>query len=269
MSSAPNSNIKSSDHRKPDVTRKEITAVLLVGGMGTRLRSVVPSAPKPLARVGHNSFLHLLVRQLQSQGIRNLVMCSGYLADQIEEEFGDGRKFDVSIQYSKETCPLGTAGAVKLAEHHLQKASDFLVMNGDSFVELDFDRFIYFHREHGSQASIVVRKVENATRYGTVRVDPRGRIIGFIEKSGAAIPGVVNAGVYMFNRAVLDRIPHAPSSLERDVFPQLMADGLYAFEQQGLFIDIGTPEDYARAQKLSDRLYRAALRDSDSNLEDL
>jgi NDP-sugar pyrophosphorylase family protein len=269
MNSVPHSNTKSSDHRKPDVRREEITAVLLVGGMGTRLRSVVPSAPKPLAPVGRNSFLYLLVRQLRSQGIRNLVMCSGYLADQIEEEFGDGRKFDVSIEYSKETCPLGTAGAVKLAERRLQKASDFLVMNGDSFVELDFDRFIHFHREHGCLASIAVRKVENAARYGTVHVDPGGRIIGFIEKSGAAIPGVVNAGVYMFNRAVLDRIPHGPSSLERDVFPQLMADGLYAFERQGLFIDIGTPEDYARAQELSDRLYRAAVRDPVLNLEDL
>ena len=119
-------------------------AVLLVGGQGTRLRSLVPSAPKPLAPVGDRPFLELLIRQLRGQGIQQLVMCSGYLADQIEAEFGDGLDLGVSIEYSKETQPLGTAGAVKLAQPYLQSVSEFLLMNGDSFLEIDFGQLIEF-----------------------------------------------------------------------------------------------------------------------------
>ncbi len=112
-------------------------ALLLVGGLGTRLRSAVPSVPKPLASVGKKSFLELLIRQLKHQGIRRLILCTGYLADQVENEFGDGRALDLEISYSKELEPLGTAGAVKLAQSHLGNVSEFLVMNGDSFLEID------------------------------------------------------------------------------------------------------------------------------------
>src|SRR5258708_513070 len=142
--------------------KQNISALLLVGGMGTRLRSVVPNAPKPLATVGDKSFLDLLVRQLSSQGIRHLVMCTGYLADQIENHFGDGSKWGVSIRYSKELQPMGTAGAVKLAEPCLKDASEFLVMNGDSFMEVDLDSLLQFHRERRAIVSMAVRRVENA-----------------------------------------------------------------------------------------------------------
>lgn len=243
-----------------DGALRDTHAVLLVGGMGTRLQSVVPSTPKPLAPVGNKSFLQLLVRQLRSQGIRNLVMCTGYLADQIEEEFGNGHDWDVAIHYSKEPQALGTAGAVKLAERYLPSNSDFFVMNGDSFLELDFRQFIRFHREHGGLISIAVRKVENAMRYGTVELEKPNRIIAFTEKTGRQAPGIVSGGVYVFNRAVLQHIPDGPASLEKDVFPGLLKHGVYAFEQHGMFIDIGTPEDYARAQELCDSLNRAALR---------
>ena len=114
--------------------------MLLVGGLGTRLRSVVPSTPKPLAAVGGQSFLELLVRQLRNQGITNLVMCTGYLGEQVQSEFGDGRSWGVAIEYSQEMSPLGTAGAVKLAQAYLRDVPEFLVMNGDSFLEIDFDR---------------------------------------------------------------------------------------------------------------------------------
>src|SRR5271155_5158330 len=107
--------------------REDIKAILLVGGLGTRLRSIVPSTPKSLASVGEKSFLELLVRQLRYQGIRHLVMCTGYLGDQIENEFGDGQSWDVAIEYSKELRPLGTAGAVKLAECYLREVRDFVV----------------------------------------------------------------------------------------------------------------------------------------------
>jgi D-glycero-alpha-D-manno-heptose 1-phosphate guanylyltransferase len=235
-----------------------IPAVLLVGGMGTRLRSVVPNAPKPLAAVGDKSFLELLIRQLHDQGIRHLVMCTGYLADQIENHFGDGRAWDVSIQYSQELQPLGTAGAVKLAQSYLQEATDFLVMNGDSFMEVDLNLLLRFHHEHEALASLVVRRVENAARYGTVRIEAGNRVTGFAEKAGKEEPGTVNAGVYVFRRNILNSIANGPSSLEKDVFPQVLKDGIFALEQHGMFIDIGTPEDYARAQQISDRLYQAA-----------
>jgi len=238
--------------------QENIPAALLVGGFGTRLRSLVPNTPKPLATVGDKSFLELLVRQLRSQGIRRLVFCTGYLADQIEKHFGDGHKWDVSIEYSKELQPLGTAGAVKLAGSYLQDAPEFLVMNGDSFMEVDLDRLLKFHRERNALVTMAVRRVENTGRYGTVGLEGDGRITGFMEKTGSEEPGVVNAGVYIFTHEVLEYIPQGPSSLEKDIFPKLLSHGVYALEQEGVFIDIGTPEDYARAQEICDRLYEAA-----------
>jgi D-glycero-alpha-D-manno-heptose 1-phosphate guanylyltransferase len=238
----------------------DVKAVLLVGGMGTRLRAVVPSAPKPLAAVGDRPFLELLIRQLRFQGVRHLVMSTGYLADQIEKQFGDGRELDVAIEYSREPRALGTAGAVKFAQSYLRGAADFLVMNGDSFMEVDFGQLLRFHRAHDAVVSLAVRRVENAQRYGTVRVDAGNRVRGFAEKAGVEAPGLVNAGVYVFNRAVVDCIPNGPASLEKDVFPSLLERGVYALEEQGMFIDIGTPEDYARAQEIFDKLCAAALR---------
>src|ERR1039457_2527014 len=113
-----------------NTTHEDMPAVLLVGGIGTRLQSVLPATPKPLAPLGDAPFLELLIRQLRSQGIRHLVMCTGHLAGQIETELSDGRKWDVVIDYSKEPQPLGTGGAVKFAERYLTQAADFLVMNG-------------------------------------------------------------------------------------------------------------------------------------------
>ena len=239
---------------------RDVKAVLLVGGLGTRLRSVVPSAPKVLASVGKKSFLHLLVSQLRSQGIRRLVMCTGYLAEQIEHEFGDGRAWDVAIEYSEEEQSLGTAGAVKLAARYLKDDPEFLVMNGDSFLEIDFHNFMAFHRSHDAMATIAVLNVENTNRYGTVSVDANGRVLGFAEKTGREVPGLVNGGVYVFKRAVLERIPEHQSSLEKEIFPRLVDQGVYAQEQHGMFIDIGTPADYARAQGLCDSLNTAASR---------
>jgi D-glycero-alpha-D-manno-heptose 1-phosphate guanylyltransferase len=236
-----------------------VPAVLLVGGMGTRLRSVIPSTPKPLAPVGNNSFLELLVRQLRHQGIRRLVMCTGYLADQIEDEFNDGRSWDIQIEYSKEPCPLGTAGAIKLAQRHLSDSPTFLVMNGDSFLETDFHQLIKFHHEREGLATIAAMQVTDGARYGRVHMSPDGRVVGFEEKTGDPAAGLVSAGVYVFNRAVFDHIPEGPSSLEKNVFPRLLSHGIYALVQRGMFIDIGTPDDYAQAQELCDRLYGVAL----------
>jgi len=234
-------------------------ALLLVGGLGTRLRSTVPSLPKPLASVGKKSFLELLICQLKHQGIRRVILCTGYLADQVENEFGDGRALDLEISYSKELEPLGTAGAVKLAQSHLADPFDFLVMNGDSFLEIDLRQLIQFHRDRNALVSMAVVRVEDSSRYGTVQVESNQKVIGFVEKAGSDGPGWINAGVYVFSPEVFQYIPQGRSSLEKDVFPHLLGKGVYAQEHSGMFIDIGTPEDYRRAQQLCDRLYHAAL----------
>ena len=238
----------------------EIPAALLVGGLGTRLRSVVTATPKPLAVVGDHAFLNLLVGQLQCQGVRQVLMCTGFLADQIEQEFGDGFKWGVKIEYSREKVPLGTAGALKLARRYLHSASRFLLMNGDSFLDVDFNRLLEFHRGHGGVATLAARNVEDASRYGTVATAADGRVVGFIEKTGIAAPGLVNAGVYILNHSIFQYLPDGPASLEKDVFPQILDFGVYAAEQSGIFIDIGTPEDYARAQTLCNQLCLAAKR---------
>jgi NDP-sugar pyrophosphorylase family protein len=238
---------------------EQIPAVLLVGGMGTRLQPVLPSTPKPLAPVGEVPFLELLVLQVRSQGIRHLVLCTGHRAEQIEDAFGDGRKWDVAIHYSRESEPLGTAGALKFAKRLLMPCAEFLVMNGDSFLDFDLRRLQLFHRQHGGLVSMAVRRVPDTSRYGTVLLDTDQRVIGFSEKKNTAAPGIVNGGVYLFKRTVLEHIPDGPASLEKDIFPRLLEYGVYAAEEHGLFIDIGTPEDYARAQTLRESLCQAAL----------
>jgi NDP-sugar pyrophosphorylase family protein len=190
-------------------------------------------------------------------------MCTGFLGEQIEYKFGSGRPWDVAIEYSKESCPLGTAGALKLAQSHFREATDFLVMNGDSFLEVDFDRLVRFHRERGGMMSMAVVRVENAGRYGTVKIGADERVIGFSEKTGDEGSGVVNAGVYVLNHDVFDQIPDGVASLEKDVFPRILDHGVYALEQHGMFIDIGTPDDYERAQLLCDSLYATAFREQE------
>jgi NDP-sugar pyrophosphorylase family protein len=130
-------------------------------------------------------------------------------------------------------------------------------MNGDSFVQVDFKPLIQFHCNHRAMATIVVVRVPDAGRYGTVLVESDGRVVRFLEKCGESEPGVVNAGVYVFNRAILDYMPKGPASLEKDIFPSILSRGIYAVEHHGLFVDIGTPEDYARAEAMSEQLSRA------------
>jgi NDP-sugar pyrophosphorylase family protein len=185
-------------------------------------------------------------------------MCTGHLADQIEQRFADGSRWNLAIQYSQEPRPLGTAGAIKLAQHYLEGYSDFVVMNGDSFLEIDFQRLIRFHHAHGGLVSIAIRSVQNAARYGTVHTNESNRITAFDEKRGLEEPGLISSGVYVIKRTVLEHIPDGPASLETDVFPRLLKEGMFALKQDGIFIDIGTPEDYARAQTLCRDLQQAA-----------
>jgi NDP-sugar pyrophosphorylase family protein len=212
--------------------------------------------------LGDISFLELLVLQLRSQGLRNLVMCTGFEGEQIRKEFGDGGKWNVTIAYSEEAIPLGTAGAIKLAEPFLLQAPQFLVMNGDSFLELDVQQLIRFHTHYGGLATIAVHRVPDTARYGTVQIDAQNKIMCFREKMGMSDPGLINGGVYVFQREVLKHFPDGPSSLEKDVLPVLLEQRIFALEQNGIFIDIGTPDDYARAQDLYESLSRAAVSSS-------
>jgi NDP-sugar pyrophosphorylase family protein len=239
----------------------DTTAILLVGGQGTRLRTVISSTPKPLARVGKQPFLELLVRQLQRQGVRRLVMCTGYMSSQIEEEFGDGRAWGLEVTYSRESQPMGTGGALKLAKPFIADEQNLVVMNGDSFLDVNLASLVEFHRERKGIASFAVVRVPDAARYGTVEVGAHVRVTGFLEKTGANLPGVINAGVYVFDREIFEHIADGPASLEKDVFPKILTRRVYALEVDGMFIDIGTPEDYARAQTLFDRLSHAAVGD--------
>ncbi|PYU29732.1 MAG: hypothetical protein DMG31_16160 [Acidobacteria bacterium] len=241
------------DKSHVDCSNERMKAVLLVGGLGTRLRPVVPSPPKPLASVCGRPFLELLVQQLSYQRIRQLILCTGYRAEDIENQFGDGRKWEVAIEYSKETSPMGTAGAIKLAEPFLDNAANFLVMNGDSILEIDFRQLIQFHCTSGGIASMAVLRMQNEMRYGTAQVSGEGRVTSFTEKAAASANGFVSAGIYVFNQRIFEHLPEGPASLERDVFPKLLDQGIYALEQRGVFIDIGTPEDYARAQDICSR----------------
>jgi D-glycero-alpha-D-manno-heptose 1-phosphate guanylyltransferase len=240
------------------VSLKDVPVLLLVGGQGKRLRAVVAGKPKPLALVGERPFLELLAQQFRQQGVRSLVMCTGYLADQVEAEIGDGAAFGLTIAYSREECPHGTAGAIKLAHGRISGCPEFIVTNGDSILDVSFSKLLGFHRKAGALVTIAAVRVENGGRYGIMQLRRDGQVIGFAEKSGVEGPGLINGGVYVFSRDALQFLPDGPGSLEREVFPRLIGKGLYAFEQKGFFIDIGTPEDYERASQFYDRLQDAA-----------
>ena len=238
----------------------ETPAVVLVGGLGTRLRPVVSSTPKALARIGETTIIELLIHQLKVQGIRKIVLCTGHLGEQIEKALGSGREFGVKIRYSREQTQLGTGGALKHAESSMWDAPDFLVMNGDSLIEVDFAALLNFHAACGGVVTLSVCSVEDASRYGTVKVSTNNRVTSFEEKAEVADSGRVSAGVYAFSRSIFQHLVQGPSSLEREVFPRVLDKGVYAFQVESMFIDIGTPEDFDRAQTLAERLLAAAAR---------
>lgn len=225
-------------------------AVILVGGLGTRLRSALPDLPKPMAPVRGRPFLEYVIHQLAGFGVQNIVLCVGYKLQAIEDYFGDGSHFGVSIEYSREHELLGTAGAVKLAEPLIQ-SDNFLLLNGDCYCEFDGHALIEFHQSQHAAATIVATHVEDRSRFGSLKIDDGNRVLGFEEKGAATGAGFINAGIYVLNKQVLDLIPAGQRySLEQQVFPVLSGSRLYAFKANGLFIDIGLPEEWQRAQDL-------------------
>ena len=224
-----------------------ITAAILAGGLGTRLRSVVADRPKVLATVAGRPFLAHLLDQLASSGCQETVLLVGFGAGQIRSTFG-ARFGDMKLTYSVEPEPLGTGGALRNALAAFTNGH-VLLLNGDSFCELDLAAFVQSHRERqGTALSMALARVESASRFGRVRVGPGRRISRFEEKQPQPRPGWINAGVYLIAREVIEDIPAGwVVSLERDVLPELVEQGKVSGFRGGRFIDIGVPESYALA----------------------
>ncbi|HLP43073.1 MAG TPA: nucleotidyltransferase family protein [Fibrobacteria bacterium] len=223
-------------------------ALILCGGLGTRLRSEVADRPKSMAPIRGKPFLEILLRALKARGVRDFVLATGHLSEQIENYCEGGACWDVRIRYSREPAPLGTGGAVKLAEPLL--ADSFLVLNGDTFVDFDPGALEAKAAETGAPLVMLLREVPDPERYGAVTVDGQGRVTAFREK-GEKEGRLINAGVYLVRKEALALLPAGrPVSLEKEWMPRLLARGVHGVETRGLFIDIGVPEDFRRAQDL-------------------
>lgn len=234
--------------------------LILVGGLGTRLRSALPDLPKPMAPVRGRPFLEYLLAALKSAQIENIVFCVGHQAEKIKEHFGDGKRFGLQIEYSRERELLGTAGAIKLAQP-LINSETFLLLNGDCFNDVDFQVLLAQHESTPAVATLLATHVEERTRFGSLQIgenrsDSNNRVLGFVEKGEAGGAGWINGGYYALNHDVLGLIPeNSVCSLEREIFPQLVNQGkMFAYRNQGAFIDIGLPEEWKRASEVLPQL---------------
>lgn len=225
-----------------------MVAVVLAGGLGSRLRPVVGDRPKVLAEVGGRPFLAYILDQLDQAGVREAVLCTGYLAAAISNTFGERYK-SLTLRYSREAQPLGTGGALRQALPYCL-SDPILVLNGDSFIQADLGAYLAWFYHNGLEAALLLTSVPNARRFGQVKVRPDGLILSFAEKSGPDQAGLINAGVYILKKSVILSIPAGESfSLEHQLFPQLMGKNLYGYVTRGSFIDIGTPESYLLAHE--------------------
>jgi D-glycero-alpha-D-manno-heptose 1-phosphate guanylyltransferase len=231
---------------------KEIKALILAGGLGTRLRSLVSDRPKPMAQVGGKPFLEYQIERLRAHGFEDLVLCVGYLAHHVQDYFDDGRDWGVHIDYAVETEPLGTAGAIKNAQKFIGEDA-FLVLNGDSYLEVDLRGLVQFHQRWRSAdpqaiATVAVVASDDTSAYGKVELDERARLLRFGEKVEAG-PGWINGGVYVLEPTLLDSISLGVAvSLETETLPLILESNhhVLGYLVQGFFVDIGTPEGYHR-----------------------
>src|SRR5437016_7835016 len=234
---------------KPDIPTGAVRAFVLCGGAGTRLRPLLADQPKSMAPISGTPFLQLLLDRLRSQGVGDVILGTGYMAEKIERYFGCGNKFAVRIRYSREHEPLGTGGALKLAEPLI--SDPVLVLNGDSYVEWSLVPMLELFTGKDAHLVMVVQAVADVARYGSVLLDQERRVTQFVEKGAAAGPGLINAGVYLLRKQIVRDLPAGTAiSLEREVFPRLLDRGVYGLISTGLFIDIGIPDDLERAQTL-------------------
>lgn len=222
-------------------------ALILAGGKGTRLKSLIPDRPKPLAPVAGRPFAEWLVLMLRRQGLRRIVFSTGYKGEMFRDCFQDGARCGVDIAYSHEMAPLGTGGAVRQALDTLQ-TDRFLVLNGDSWCRANLHELAVRHQRRKAAATILLAAVDDCHRFGAVSIDASQAVTCFAEKCAAATSGLINAGVYLFERRVVEPLPLGRNiSLERDVLPQLVGRGLFAFTSAGPFLDIGIPETFQAA----------------------
>lgn len=232
------------------------TALILAGGLGTRLRPVVADLPKVLAPVRGKPFLAWLLDQLADAGLRHAVLCTGYRGELIEAAFGDSYR-GLALEYSRESEPRGTGGALRLALPRARSRT-VLALNGDSFCDADLGTFFGWHCAAGFAGSLLLTEVPDTSRYGRVDVAPGGRILDFREKSAALGRGTINAGIYLLSASLLDEsgagcAPGLAVSLERDLLPGQVAAGLGGYVSRGAFLDIGTPESFREAERFFSR----------------
>lgn len=229
-------------------TFTKIPVAILVGGLGTRLRPVLNGVPKAMALIDGKPFLHYLLGWLERHGVRHVVLCTGFLGDQISHYFGD-RFGAVSLAYSHETRPLGTAGAIRNCISKIQ-CDELMVLNGDTFCNANLIDFLAWHRITKAKASILLVRMNDVRRYGSVKMDPDGNIVQFNEKMKWSGGGYISAGIYLLPRIIFENLPeNQPLSMEYDVLPGLIGEGLSGYKTASSFIDIGTPESYLEAHR--------------------
>jgi mannose-1-phosphate guanylyltransferase len=248
-----------------DIPAGAVRAFILCGGAGTRLRPVLADRPKSMASISGTPFLQVLLDRLRSQGVDDVILGTGYMAEKIEGHFGSGNDLGMRIRYSREHEPLGTGGALKLAEPLI--SDPVLVLNGDSYVEWKLVPMVELFTAKDSDLVIVLQAVADVTRYGSVAIDREGRVTEFIEKGVRGGPGLINAGVYLIRKQIARDLPAGTAiSLEREVFPRLLDRGVYGLICTGLFIDIGIPDDLKRAQAMLASRVGAASHDSSASV---
>jgi mannose-1-phosphate guanylyltransferase len=207
--------------------------------------------PKPAVTLVDRPFLAYAIEWLAAHGVTEVVLACGFLPDVLRAALADEEeRAGVEITYVAEPEPLGTAGAIRFAADALgERLGDrFLALNGDVLADLDLSALLRAHEERGARATIGLHPVEDSSAYGLVRCDDDGRVLEFLEKTGEAAPGEINAGAYVLDRSVLDLVPGGQAvSIEREVFPRLVGDGLCGLLLEGYWMDIGTPERYLQA----------------------
>lgn len=222
------------------MTFASMSAVILAGGLGTRLRSVVSDRPKPMAEIGGKPFLEYLVRRLLSQDFADIVLCVSYMKENIIDYFAS--RYAGNVRFAIEERPLGTAGALRNAEEFL--GDKILLLNGDTFTPLDYKRLLTFHDSNRADATMTLARGESS-RFGKVKL-AGSRVVSFDEKGGSD-SGLVNAGVYVIERDLIMEIPKGkPYSIEREFFPSILQEFLIVgYRVESSFIDIGEPGSYA------------------------
>jgi mannose-1-phosphate guanylyltransferase len=223
-------------------------ALILAGGEGTRLRPLTTTVPKPVVPLVDRPFIAFMLDWLRGHGVDDVVMSCGHLASGVRNVLGDGSAYGVRLRYVEEPQPLGTGGALKFAESLLDER--FLMLNGDVLTDIDLTAQLAEHERTGARATLALVPVDDPSAYGLVRRNRDGSVHEFLEKPSPdqIDTNLVNAGAYVLHRDVLADVPKgARVSIERDVFPTLVDDGLFGYESSGYWLDIGTPERYLQA----------------------